>query len=113
MGSLGKWLLEMEADSKNPDNDTFYIQGTSWHNRVILGDEVLKKWKRNMSTTTYLIEVMNERIRQLGSLFYPSLTDNHWYVDSFDYGFIDTLGYNLQDKAQDCRWTRTVSRIYL
>jgi hypothetical protein len=105
-GSLGKWLLEMEADSKNPDNDTFYIQGTSWHNRVILGDEVLKKWKRNMSTTTYLIEVMNERIRQLGSLFYPSLTDNHWYVDSFDYGFIDTLGYNLQDKAQDCRWDK-------
>lgn len=104
-GTLGKWLLEMEAQSKNPDNDTFYITGNSYHNRVVLGENVLKKWKRSMSPATYMIEVMNKRI-QLGSLFYPSLTDDHWYVDSFDYGHIDTLGFNLQDKAQDCRWDK-------
>ncbi len=105
-GSLGKWLLDMEATAKNPDNDTFYIEGTSWHNRVILGDEVLKKWKRNMSTIPYLIEVMNKRFRQLGSLFYPSLNNSHWYQDSYEYGFIDTLGMNLEAKKKDCRWDK-------
>lgn len=105
-GSLGKWLLEMEADAKNPDNDTFYIEGTSWHNRVVLGDKVLKRWKRRMSPIIYMIEVMNKRFKQLGSLFYPSLRDRHWYTDSYDYGFIDHLGMDLQTTKQDCRWDK-------
>lgn len=105
-GSLGKWLLDMEAISKNPDNDTFFIEGSSWHNRVVLGDKVLNKWHRNMSPISYLIEVMNKRFRQLGSLFYPSLQDRHWYTDSYDYTYIDHLGMNLDDKQQDCRWDK-------
>lgn len=100
-GTTGKWLLDMQAKAKDADQDTYYISGTSWHNRVILGDNVLKKWERNMSPITYAIEVMNQQV-QYGSLFYPSLTARHFYSGE-NYSHIDTLGYNIKG-ARDSRW---------
>jgi hypothetical protein len=99
-GTLGKWLLEMEVLSKNPDNDIAYNECTSWHNRVVLGDDVLKKWKRELNPTSYAIEVMNQRIRQFGAMFYPGLSAKHWYQDSFNYKHIDSASTTIQD----CRW---------
>lgn len=100
-GNLGKWILDMETFAKYPENDTFYIEGTSWHNRKILGDEVLNKWKRNMSPIIYAIEVLNKRM-QYGSLFYPALSPNHIYSGE-NYTHIDKLGYSLSD-VRDSRW---------
>lgn len=105
-GNLGKWLLDMEAKSKNPDNDIAFFTGTSWHNRVILGDEVLNKWKRDMDPIIYAIEVLTKRIRA-GSLFYPALNDEHWYTDSYDYNYIDNLGYEIKTHP-DSRWDKDV-----
>lgn len=106
-GSMGEWLLNKEAESNNPDNDTFYIEGTSWDNVEILTDKVLMKWKRQMPSIIYQIEVMNKRIRQLGSLFYPSLSDRHWYTDSYEYNFIDNLGLNPEKLSKkDSRWDK-------
>lgn len=102
-GTIGKWLLDMEALAKDPTQDTFYIEGTSWHNRVIIGDEVLKKWKRTMSPIIYLIEVMNKRL-QAGSLFYPALTDAHFYTAD-NYSHIDNLGYEISEK-RNSRWDK-------
>ncbi len=89
-GSLGEWLLKKEKDADNPINDTFYIEGTSWDNVEILSEKVLKKWKRTMPPIIYQIEVMNKRIRQFGSQFYPSLTDKHFYTDSYEYSSLTT-----------------------
>jgi len=105
-GNLGAWLLEKELESKNPDNDTFFIKGTSWHNRVILTDKVLNNWKRQLPTIIYLIEVMNFRIQNLGNLFYPSLKDKHWYQDSYDYDFIDGLTQDRKELKRDSRWDK-------
>lgn len=105
-GSMGAWLLEKEVEAKNPDNDTFFIEGTSWHNRLVLGDKVLMKWKRSLPPLIYLIEVMNKRIRQFGALFYPGLKDSHWYTDSFEYSFIDNLGFDLGNVKRDSRWDK-------
>ena len=105
-GSMGSWLLDKEIESKNPENDIFFIESTSWHNRKILTDKVLNKWKRQMPPITYMIEVMNMRVRQFGDRFYPSLADRHWYTDSFDYTHIDNLGFNASDAKRDSRWDR-------
>lgn len=105
-GSMGGWLLDKEIEAKNPDNDTFFIKGTSWHNRKVLTDKVLHKWKRQMSTITYLIEVMSERVRQYGNSFYPALTEKHWYTDSYEYSYIDSLGMNLKAVKKDSRWDK-------
>jgi len=105
-GTLGSWMWEFEALAKNPDNDTFFIKGTSYHNRVVLGDETIARWKRTMTPVMFLIEVMSKRLNQFGSLFYPSLNKKHWYMDSFDYGYIDTLGMDITPDAQDARWDK-------
>jgi hypothetical protein len=105
-GTMGEWLLNKQVEANNPDNDTFYIEGTSWDNSEILTEKVLKQWKRQMPPLIYAIEVMNKRIRQMGSLFYPSLTDAHWYTDSYEYNYIDNLGHNLGTVKKDSRWDK-------
>jgi hypothetical protein len=109
-GSVGTWLFDKMDEAKDPENDIYYILGNSWHNRKVLGDEVLKKWKRTMSPITYLIEVMNVRIRQYGNLFYPMLRDEHWYSDSYNYSYIDSLGYSISDKNKDSRWDKDCNK---
>ncbi|GHE64956.1 hypothetical protein [Roseivirga thermotolerans] len=109
-GSFGQWLFDKKTAANNPENDTFYIEGTSWHNRKILGDEVLKKWHREMNPMIYLIEVMNYRIRQFGDVFYPALKEKHWYTDSDNFDYVDTLGANLNEFTRDCRWDKDYSR---
>lgn len=105
--ALGSWLLDMEVKSKQHPNEYFYIEGTSWHNRYILGDDTILGWRREMSEIQYLVEVMNKRIKKFGALFYPSLQEGHWYTDSFQYDHIEEIG-GLGAKAlqQDCRWDK-------
>lgn len=103
-GTNGAWLLDKKVEAENPENDTFYIEGTSWHNRKVLTDKVLKGWKRTMKKIIYLIEVMNVRVRQFGNIFYPALKERHWYTNTFNYEYIDKLGTDPDKLKQDCRW---------
>lgn len=105
-GMLGKWLLDKEVEAKSSPSEVFYIEGTSWDNVEILTEKVLKKWKKQMPTIIYMIEVMNKRIKQFGNLFYPALTDAHWYTDSYEYTFIDNLGLDLKETQKDSRWDK-------
>lgn len=105
-GSMGGWLLNKEIESKNPDSDTYYTEGTSWDNLEILTEKVLMKWKRTLPPIIYQIEVMNKRIRQFGDVFYPALQERHWYTDSYEYTFIDNLGLSIEGKKKDGRWDK-------
>lgn len=106
-GTVGKWIMDRKLAAENPENNIYFAIGTSWHNREIIGDKVLNAWKRSAKEDplTYLVEVMSVYIKQLGSLFYPSLTDKHWYMDGNNYNFIDNLGYDIKEK-RDCRWDK-------
>jgi hypothetical protein len=105
-GTMGSWLLDVEGKAKNDKANYFYIEGTSWHNRYILGDETILSWFRDMPRLQYLVEVMNKRIRSFGALFYPALSEKHWYTDSYQYEYIDTLGLNVKDYKTDSRWDK-------
>jgi hypothetical protein len=102
----GSWLLEVEIKAKQHPKDYFYIEGTSWHNRLILGDETILSWQREMSKLQYLVEVMNKRIKKFGAMFYPSLEDKHWYTDSYDYDHIDAVGLGAKQYKPDSRWDK-------
>lgn len=105
-GSMGSWLLDTETKAKQDPANYFYIEGTSWHNRHILGDETIMSWYRDMPRIQYLVEVMNKRVRSFGSLFYPGLQEKHWYTDSFEYSHIDSLGLSMKSYARDSRWDK-------
>lgn len=102
----GRWILEKEILATNPDNNIFYIEGTSWDNVEVIGEDTILDWKKTMSPVSYLIEVMNKRMTQLETQFYPALTDKHWYTDSYDYSYIDNLGNNLANAKKDSRWDK-------
>ena len=102
-GDKGQWLFEIEEKSKTNSKEYFYIEGTSWHNRHILGDQTILRWKETMSTIRYQIEVMNKRVRSFGDRFYKSLTEDHFYEEDANYDFIDSLEYNLSAN-RDSRW---------
>lgn len=103
-GSLGAWLLDVEQKAKSDPANYFYIEGTSWHNRHILGDETILSWFREMSRVQYMVEVMNKRVRSFGALFYPALTEKHWYTESYNYDHIDGIGLSMKQYSPDSRW---------
>ncbi len=110
-GSLpGEWILEMEEKAKLAPNKYFYIEGTSYHNVEILGEETIRDWRSSMSKIAFAIECMNKRIKRPSSLFYPSLTDHHFYAPKYDYDYIDNLGFNINPEkgatitTPDSRW---------
>jgi len=107
-GNFGKWLFELEEQARDPANDVYYIEGTSYHNRVILTEKVLENWRRTMPKLVFAIEVLNKRVKQYGNLFYPSLRSSHYYSDSYNYNYIDTLtdqqGYDLSSSSKNSRW---------
>jgi len=105
-GSHGAWLLDYEIRAKQHADEYFFIEGTSWHNRHILGDETIISWKKEMSKLQYLVEVMNKRVRNFGAQFYPSLNDRHWYIEDADYDYIDSLNLHNRDIKRDSRWDK-------
>lgn len=102
-GEKGQWVFDIEEKAKREPKKYLFMEGTSWHNRKVLGDATILRWKDTMSEIRYSIEVMNKRIRNLGNKFYKSLTEEHFYEEDANYDFIDGLEYNL-NKERDCRW---------
>lgn len=102
-GDKGRWLLDIEDKAKREPKKYAFYEGTSWHNRKVLGDETILRWKDSMSEVRYAIEVMNKRVFNIGNRFYKSLTDAHFYDEAGNYDWIDGLGFDLSSK-RDCRW---------
>lgn len=92
-GNYQKWILDIELLAKSSPEKYFYIEGTSWHNRDVLGDNTIKNWYP-IPSFLYSVQVMNRKPRNYGSLFYPCLLDKHWY-DSTDYSLVDKAGFDI------------------
>jgi hypothetical protein len=100
----GYWLIEkgdeykkLIKQGKNPD--FFYIEGTSWHNRKVLTDRTINMWKRTMPPEIYAVEVMNARRKKGRNSFYPALSEKvHYYSDSFNYDYWDSLDFQIDSK---------------
>jgi hypothetical protein len=102
-GSRGTWLLDFEPKSKTENSNVFYIEGTTWHNREVIGDAAILKMREGMLPVIYAIEIMNKRIRQFGNVFYPKLTDRHWYTAE-NYNYIDNQFHSKGLGKRTCEW---------
>lgn len=94
-GNLGDWLFEIEEKAKVSPKKFFYIEGSSWDNVEILGKETILNWKASMTPIRYDIEVLGKRIRNVGDLFYPNLSEKHYYDFSDNEAFLDDFEYDL------------------
>lgn len=106
----GEWILEYEEKARIDPSKYFYVEGTSYHNIAVLGKETIADWKSSMSPLAFAIECLNKRIKRPSSLFYPALTEAHFYQPNYDYNWIDNLQYNLNPNKgptvtkPDSRW---------
>lgn len=110
-GSLpGKWILDYAEKARRDPKRYFYIEGTTYDNIEVLGAEYLRTLKATMSKIRFDIECLNLLINSFGSVFYPALTDRHFYDPLYNYGYIDNLQYNLNPQkgatvtSPDSRW---------
>jgi hypothetical protein len=102
-GETGRWLFDYEEKAKREVRKYLFVEGTSWHNRKVIGDDTILRWKETMSPVRYQIEILNKRIFNLGNKFYKSLSEGHFYDEEANYDFIDGLGFDMNAK-RDCRW---------
>jgi hypothetical protein len=84
----GDWLLEFYAKSKtNPEMYSFIgwepnakVQmGSTWMNRLVLGDKAILQMKAEMDPYAYSIMILNQQVTNFGNTFYPALGPQHWY----------------------------------
>lgn len=99
-GTLGDWLFEIEEKAKAEPKKFFYIEGSSWDNVEILGEETILNWKASMTPTRYDIEVLGKRIRNVGDLFYPNLSERHFYDFSDNHDFLDSFEFDLTELSK-------------
>lgn len=95
-GTMGSWIFDIEEKAKVKPKDFFYIEGSSWDNVDILGEEVILRWKDSMTPVRYQIEVLGKRIRNIGNRFYPNLSEKHYYDFSDNHDFLDSFEFDLK-----------------
>ena len=55
-------------------------QGSTWMNRLVLGDKAILQMKAEMEAYAYLVMILNQRVTSYGNIFYPVLGAKHWYT---------------------------------
>ena len=101
----GEWVFEYEALAEQFPFRYAYMEASAMANVKILGQMYFRDLKRALPKVVYDLEVLNIRRKQNVSGFYPLLSASlHTYTDSFNYEFIDTMGYDFNAKPpSDCR----------
>jgi hypothetical protein len=85
----GDWLLGFYPKSKtNPKMYSFIgwepnatvQKGSTWMNRIVLGDKAILQMKAEMNEHSYKIMILNQQVSSWGNTFYPALSAKHFYT---------------------------------
>ena len=75
-----EWIYNYEKWAESDPENFYFIEGTSWDNVDILGEDTLKMWEKEMPYIEYQIEVMNRRLKVVESAYYHKFSrDIHTY----------------------------------
>ena len=88
---------------------TYYREYSSVENVELLGEQYLRDMKRDLTPLTFHTSIMCKKIVIARDGFYSSMKEGHKYNDS-DFEYLDTLGYDYDPKAMDCRADRDLDR---
>lgn len=77
----GNWVLDYEKQAEKHPDKICFITSTSWDNVEVLGEETLKRWRREMSPLEYKVEIMCQDIGRVPNAFYDSFDElKHTYI---------------------------------
>ncbi len=88
---------------------TYYREYSSVENVQLLGEQYLRDIKRDLTPLTFQTSIMCRKIGIARDGFYSSMKEDHKYNDS-DFEYLDTIGYDFQPEAMDCRADRDLDR---
>lgn len=88
---------------------TYYREYSSVENVQLLGEQYLRDMKRDLTPLTFQTSIMCQKIGIARDGFYSSMKEDHKYNDS-DFEYLDTIGYDFEPEAMDCRADRDLDR---
>lgn len=88
---------------------TYYREYSSVENIELLGEQYLRDMKRDLTPLTFQTSIMCKKIGIARDGFYSSMKEDHKYNDS-DFEYLDSLGYDFEPEAVDCRADRDLNR---
>jgi len=88
---------------------TYYREYSSVENVQLLGEQYLRDMKRDLTPLTFQTSIMCQKIGIARDGFYSSMKEDHKYNDS-DFEYLDTIGFDFQPEAMDCRADRDLDR---
>ena len=80
----------------------YYREYSSIENLQLLGENYIKHMKRDLTPLTFQTSILCQRIGIAKDGFYSSMKEAHKYNAS-DFAYLDTLGYDFDPAAIDCR----------
>ena len=88
---------------------TYYREYSSVENIELLGEQYLRDMKRDLTPLTFQTSIMCKKIGIARDGFYSSMKEDHKYNDS-DFEYLDSLGFDFDPAAVDCRADRDLNR---
>ena len=106
---LRGYLRRMDRDlNRMRSVAVYYKEYSSIENLQLLGENYIKQMKRDLTPLTFQTSILCQRIGIAKDGFYSSMREKHKYNDSnFDY--LDSLGYDFDPTAIDCRADKDVA----
>lgn len=109
-GYLRGHLRRLDANiNKLRSIATYYREYSSVENVQLLGEQYLRDMKRDLTPLTFQTSIMCRKIGIARDGFYSSMKEDHKYNDS-DFEYLDTIGYDFEPEAMDCRADRDLDR---
>lgn len=84
---------------------TYYREYSSVENVELIGEQYLRDMKRDLTPLTFQTSIMCRKIGIAKDGFYSSMKEGHKY-DASDFEYLDSLGFDYQPEAMDCRADR-------
>lgn len=88
---------------------TYYKEYSSIENVELLGEQYLRDMKRDLTPLTFQTSILCKKIGIARDGFYSSMKEGHKYNAS-DFEYLDTIGFDYQPEAMDCRADRDLDR---
>ena len=80
----------------------YYKEYSSIENVELLGENYIRQMKRDLTPLTFQTSILCQRIGIRKDGFYSSMKESHKYNAS-NFEYLDSLGYEFDDAALDCR----------
>ncbi len=78
----------------------YYSEASAMENLAALGKDYIRRMRRQLPPAIFRTSILNERLRNLETSFYPSLNETDHTYQAKDNSYLDSLGENVWEKEK-------------